>query len=324
MDHDRSYKLLFTHREVMRDFLKAFVADQWVSDADFSTLERENGEYISDDLRARADDIVWRIRCGKHMVYVVVEFQSSCDRFMAVRVLTYVGLLYQHLIRASKRRDIQRLPAILPIVLHSGQKPWSAADDVSALVSDVPRGLEAYSPRLRYLLIDQVCYDDAWLASRRNLAAMLFRIEGCRRRDVMEQLLSTLLQWLEGAELKSLRRAFATWLEKVIFKRLPVERGRVVNRLLEKPEMLSETVAEWEKELREEGWQKGHQKGLQEGVHELMARLLRKRFSELPELIGAQLRNASLGELEAWTERLLDAKSLDEVLSILQPARADN
>src|SRR4051794_13728831 len=94
MDHDHSYKLLFAHSKMMRDLLEAFVTGDWVKDADFTTLERVNGSYIADDLRARADDIIWRVRCGEHTVYLLVEFQSSNDRFMAVRVLTYVGLLY--------------------------------------------------------------------------------------------------------------------------------------------------------------------------------------------------------------------------------------
>lgn len=117
MDHDHSYKLLFAHPKMMRDLLEAFVAGEWVADVDFSTLEPVRGEHVTDDLRARADDIIWRVRCGEHLVYLLVEFQSSVDRFMAVRVLTYVGLLYQGLIRTSSSRDIEKLPAILPYMV---------------------------------------------------------------------------------------------------------------------------------------------------------------------------------------------------------------
>jgi hypothetical protein len=309
---------------MVRDLLEAFAPSEWVSKADFTTLERANGDYIADDLRSRADDIIWRVRCGEHMVYVLVEFQSSCDRFMAVRVLTYVGLLYQDLIMASNSRALERLPAILPIVLHSGRKAWSAADDVSALVADAPSGLEPYRPRLRYLLIDQARYDDAELASRRNLAAMLFRIESCRQRDVLPPLVGTLIEWLKDPELESLRRPFAVWLDGVILKRLSAGQQPVGNHLWERPAMLSETFDEWEKELREEGWQKGRREGRQEGLHELMARLLRKRFGELSEPVRTRLRNASLEQLETWTDRLLDAGSLDEVFGPVPPTRAED
>jgi hypothetical protein len=47
----------------------------------FSTLEKVNGSYVSDDLRYRADDVVWRIRWGKDWlhVYILLEFQSTVD-----------------------------------------------------------------------------------------------------------------------------------------------------------------------------------------------------------------------------------------------------
>ena len=320
MDHDHSYKLLFSHPQMMRDLLNAFVTGEWLDDVDFSTLERVSGDYIADDLRARADDIVWRIRCRGQMVYLLVEFQSSVDRFMAVRVLTYVGPLYQDLIRASKSRELESLPAILPIVLHSGEKTWSAAEDVASMVSDAPSDLERYRPRLRYLLIDESRYDDADLATRHNFAAMLFRLENCRRRELMWTLVSTLEEWLQEPGLESLGRAFAVWLEKVILKRLADESSRVSNNLWEKPAMLSERVIQWEKELME----KGRQEGQQESLRKLLSRRLEKRFGEMPASVCTRLSTASLDELESWIEGLLDATSLDDVIDCLLPIRADS
>src|SRR3954469_25229931 len=95
---DHSYKLLFSHARMVRDLLNGFVGGDWLAAADFSTLERVSDAYVTDDLRARADDIIWRVRCGKHYVYLLLEFQSSVEPCMAVRVMTYVCLLYQDLI----------------------------------------------------------------------------------------------------------------------------------------------------------------------------------------------------------------------------------
>ncbi len=101
-DHDHSYKLLFAHARMVRELLEIFVGGDWLAQVDFDTLERVSDGYISDDLRARADDIVWRVRCGSRHVYLLIEFQSRVDSFMAVRVLAYVALLYQDLIRARE------------------------------------------------------------------------------------------------------------------------------------------------------------------------------------------------------------------------------
>ena len=58
MSHDNSYKLLFSHPEMVADLLKAFVKAEWVNDCDFSTLERVSSSYVSDDLRDREDDMI--------------------------------------------------------------------------------------------------------------------------------------------------------------------------------------------------------------------------------------------------------------------------
>lgn len=70
MSHDNSYKLLFSHPEMMVDLLKGFVNEAWVGQCDFASLEKVCGSYVSDDLRDREDDLVWRVRWGDEWIYV--------------------------------------------------------------------------------------------------------------------------------------------------------------------------------------------------------------------------------------------------------------
>jgi predicted transposase YdaD len=95
MDHDRSYKLLFSHPEMVADLLRGFVREDWVQQIDFDSLEKVSGTYVADDLREREDDVIWRVRWGQDWLYVylLIEFQSTVDRYMAVRILVYLGLL---------------------------------------------------------------------------------------------------------------------------------------------------------------------------------------------------------------------------------------
>jgi len=62
-DHDHSYKSLFSHVALVRDLLQGFVQESWINDLDFSTLEKTSSSYVSDDLREREDDAIWRVRC---------------------------------------------------------------------------------------------------------------------------------------------------------------------------------------------------------------------------------------------------------------------
>ena len=55
-------------------------------------------------------------------VLVTLEFQSTVDSHMAVRMLTHTGLLYQDLIHGGELGPDGRLPPVLPIVLYNGRR----------------------------------------------------------------------------------------------------------------------------------------------------------------------------------------------------------
>ncbi|WP_217127137.1 Rpn family recombination-promoting nuclease/putative transposase, partial [Hydrogenophilus thiooxidans] len=110
--HDTGYKLLFAHPEMVRDLLIGFVPEPWVQTLDFSTLERINASYVSDKGDVRHEDMVWKVRFENHWLYVylLLEFQAQPDRWMALRMLVYLGLLYQDLVRRNELTPEGKLP----------------------------------------------------------------------------------------------------------------------------------------------------------------------------------------------------------------------
>jgi hypothetical protein len=60
--------------------------------------------------------------------------EISLDPFMAVRMLVYVGLLYQDLIRRQEVKPGHKLPPVLPIVLYNGGNTWAAPTALAALL----------------------------------------------------------------------------------------------------------------------------------------------------------------------------------------------
>lgn len=73
----------------------------------------------------------------------------------------------------------------------------------------------------------------------------------------------------------------------------------------------------------EKGMQKGMEKGLEKGREEgraqgsraLLARQLTIRFGPLPAPVAERLACATSEQLERWAERVLDARSLDDVFA---------
>lgn len=284
-----------------------FVKEEWLKELDYNSLEKVGGNYVTDDLRDRASDIVWRARWGKGWVYVylLLEFQSSTDRHMAVRIMTYLGLLYQDLIRSKQISPGERLPPVLPIVLYNGSPRWNAAEEVEELIHAVPKGLEQYRPKLRYLLIDEGRYSESELAPLKNLVAAVFRLESSRSRADVERVLVSLVEWLESSEQQEVHRALTTWVGQVILPKVPGEPVREPRNLEEAREMFADRIQEWGEEFKREGQQ--------EGEARLLLRLLQKRFGELPDWVPSRLQQADSEQLERWGERLLEVDSLSRL-----------
>lgn len=66
--------------------------------------------------------------------------------------------------------------------------------------------------------------------------------------------------------------------------------------------------------LREQGREEGLAKGRRDTVVEVTLRLLRLKFGELPAAVTATIEAGSEADFERWTERVLVATSLSEVL----------
>jgi len=322
-EHDTIYKLLFSHDRMIQDLLVGFLPEQWISALDLESLEKMNGSYVTDDLRGRHGDAVWRIRWGEEWLYVylLLEFQSSVDRFMALRIMVYTGLLHQDLIRRGELGADRRLPSVLPVVLYNGERRWRAPTDMRALVQPPPDGLERFQPDQAFLLIDEGAYSADDRQPINNLVAALFRLEHHRSSDEVAGLLQLLVKWLSGPEQAGLRRAYLEWLRRRLPKWFPGETFPEMHDLQEAYEMITNRFEEWKERQRlagvaqgvEQGRAQGVELGRLEGERALVLRLIEHRFGDAPPTLRLRLQNASQAELEHLADRVLDAASVDDL-----------
>jgi hypothetical protein len=270
---------------MVADLLRGFVREDWVRDLDFSTLERVPNTYVTRKLRSRREsDVVWRVRWGRDRwlyVYLILEFQSTVDPFMALRLMVYLGLFYQELLQRHQLTPAGKLPPVLPLVLYNGHASWGAARDVGDLIEGIPGGLEQYRPQLRYCLLDEERIADSELESLRNVAAALFRLEKSHGPQDIERVLTALLTWLQEPELAELKRSFAEWVVEVLLPgRVPGITIPQVADLQEVKSMLAERVIEWTEQWKQEGLEAGRREGLEAG-----------RREELEQVAGSSLRS---------------------------------
>ena len=137
---------------------------------DFATLERLPASFVNKHLDQRHTDMLWRIGfTGGGWVYILIllEFQSTVDRRMALQVLDYTSTIWMRLDREDLGPDGE-YPLVLPIVIYNGKSRWTAATDVGDLVGPVPEELLRYRSRLRYLLIETRSLDLALVEFRKR------------------------------------------------------------------------------------------------------------------------------------------------------------
>ncbi|WP_051228310.1 Rpn family recombination-promoting nuclease/putative transposase [Oceanospirillum beijerinckii] len=338
--HDNSYKLLFSHPEMVSDLLTGYIKEPWVEQLDLSTLETVSGSYTSDDLRDREDDIIWRVRWkssvetskisqaeqkqsneGWLYIYLLLEFQSSVDRYMPLRLNIYSSLLMDDLRKTKRLTPNGKLPPVFPLVLYNGERNWTAPLELNELIENVPGGLHLYQPHFRYCLLDEKHYQDESLPEVKNLVSALFALENSRTPADMQRILTALIEWLKQPEQTGLRRNFTLWLKRVLLPaRVPGVQFEQIHNLHEVHSMLAERVKTWTEEWKQEGIQQGVQEGIEQEREQerqrkavTVQKLLTRRFGLLSEENIQRLNQATAEELDQWTEAIFDIESLEEV-----------
>ena len=318
-DHDTLYHRLFTHPGMVAQLLREFVAGPWLDGLDLDRMERLNAKFHAEsDAGDRRDgDVIWRLPVrggGDAYLVLLLEFQSTSDHWMALRALVYVGLLWQHLIKEKRLPASGHLPPVIPLVLYNGNPRWAMPTALRDLIGvDETSPFWHWQPEMRYHILDEGAFDEADLAARDSLTALLFRLEHCRDPEQVVGLIDQVIDWFRRHPgFEKLKPVFAS----LAWRLVEAEDGGttastlVSENLSEVKTMLATRAAEWKQQWRLEG----RQEGRQEGEAAMLRRQLERRFGALPTWVTERIAAADSAALEEWGLRVLDANSIDEVL----------
>ena len=288
---DRGYKKLFSHPRMVEDLFKAFIKEDFVSEIDFSTLERVNNSFVTDDFKDREADIIWKTKFKDKNAYIfiLIEFQSTVDKFMPLRMLTYILLFYQELLKKSK---INKLPAVFPVLLYNGEKKWTAPEKIEDLIEKPFKSIKPYIPKFKYYKIAENEFEKESLEKLNNLTAQLFNIENSSVNE-LDNVMSKLLTILKTEVPRELQRDFGLWLRQTLrIRNSDFDIGKLDE--MEVKPMLAEEIKRFEKEVIREEVRKGKleeklelaKKMLNEGVEvEFIAKISGLNISEIKKLI---------------------------------------
>ena len=246
-------------------------------------------------VRVRRADLVARLADGR---LLHLELQSTSED-ISWRELEYYALI---------RRTYDQPP--LQIVLYVGSGKMR-----------IPSGIEEENLKFRYRVVDiRELEGEPLLASNSvedNLLAVLCRLPDSREavRRIVRRIAALPPVERQDAVAKLLILSGLRGLNQVV--REEVQDMPITFDIEENPflrELYQKAKREGEQEGREEGRQEGRQAGRAEGEQTILRRQLERRFGLLPAWAVDQIERADTALLEVWGLRLLEARTLEQVL----------
>ena len=111
--HDSGYKKLFSNRTHLPSTASKPSSGKsgWILSTS-TPVKRVDKSFVSDHYKETESDLIYKIQCQDREVYIYIllEFQSTVDEFMALRVLNYITNFYMDFV--ANIRDVKKLPAV--------------------------------------------------------------------------------------------------------------------------------------------------------------------------------------------------------------------
>ncbi len=254
--------------------MESFVDQPWVKYLDFDRAERVDKSFVDEEYQQWESDLIYRVPLGDEeiYVYVLMEFQSTVDRLMALRVLNYVVSLYMDL---SRGQYLEKLPPIFPIVLYNGDARWTAVTDLADLI-DMQPSLGEYGLHFRYWKLAENEFSHETLLQIGNIVSTLFLAE---TRLEQERLLAEMVALFDREEDKNAVSLLVNWFRHMaIHKRVAVKDYKQLEeayRSSEEVQTMLVTMIEQDRQaFFEKGLEEGIEKGLEEGIEEGRRKIL--------------------------------------------------
>ena len=319
MDHDAAWKRLFRQPLMVEHLLGGF-APEVAAVLDLATLRDLCASWAAADTEQRHGDAVWRVDyadgSGRSLV-LLLEFQSTVDRAMAVRVQRYALMAGETLARTGAR-DADGELRVLPVVVHAGSEPWTARGAARAVAVTGGGEVQIPPPHV-YLLLDA-----GRIASEHrpayNLVSTLFELNGAKTAAAVVAPMRALMGWLpervECSEevVREVAQGFVEWLATTMSRTFPEREVSRVVRALRRVVAGGEEAQMTQLEHNLRQWRAGLiQQGVERGIEQGVARGLADERTLLRRLAARKFDAATAAALARRIEAVTDAARLAEV-----------
>ncbi|PDW00357.1 Rpn family recombination-promoting nuclease/putative transposase [Candidatus Chloroploca asiatica] len=273
--HDTLFRTVFRDLGEAQRLLEAHLPPTLAQALDWATLRLEETSFVDPALQESESDLLYTVQVQATAeplhLYLLFEHQSTPDRWMRLRLLNYMGRIWDESFKAEPKQ--QQLRPIIPVVFYQGRSAWTYSTDLADLFPTVPGWDETLTPHVRHLLIDQSGMPPtAVVGGLKGQIAQLLLMAAMRAQAqaVLAQAVPLLAELVAvgGTDAHS---TFFLYLFATQERALVLE---VLEAVEEHQMQVGGDLVTYAEELIEEGLQKGLQEGRQEGKLEVIAQLL--------------------------------------------------
>ncbi len=240
-----------------------------MKDLDFSEFETLPNSFLSGHYKKTESDLICKLKLHGEDFYffVLLEFQSTIDKFMSVRMLNYITSFWLDLV--AQKPKPKKLPPVFPVMLYNGNKKWTAPSKISDLIYGNEL-LGKFSVNFEYLKILENEYSAEELLEIKNIVSTLFLAESHFDIKLLAKQLELVFKQEPNKEAVTL---LLNWFRQLLnYERITDQDFDTVKQVYqnseEAKEMLITSIKKQKQAWKQEGIQEGKQKGIQEGIQE--------------------------------------------------------
>jgi predicted transposase YdaD len=265
--HDALVRTVLSDMRAAASFLQAHLPVEVSQGLDWATLRLVDGSFVDEEFRASEADLLYEVEHASAAtslwLYMLVEHQSTPDRWMRLRLLKYCCRIWERQLTA--RPMPRELRPIVPLVFYQGARSWTYSPEFAELFAEAVRDWP-WVPRFRHGLIDQSALAPEDLPGDlpvRLMQMVLLAVSHPERpwEALVGQLIAELATWPSRGGLDYIR-IFLRYLLHTQ-ERAALETLHTV--LRHQAPVVGEQLMTYAQELRQEGERQGREEGREEG-----------------------------------------------------------
>ena len=314
--HDKSYKDLYSNKEVFINLIQGMLKATWAKDLKEEDLILVDKEYILSDYQQNEADIVYRasINGSEVIFYTLLEFQSTVDYRMPLRLLFYINEILREHIKNSDKKDNKNkkgftVPAVIPIVLYNATRKWN----VPRYFKDIIKNNELFDENVvnfKYELFDiNHRYTKEELIKNNNITSAIFLLDQkVEPLEFLDRIKAVALQFNDLTDTQ--KRVLKNWIRNTINEDIVEDAVKILESDKGEVEKMVANNANMIEEMKEKVKKQAIEQGIERGKLELLIKQLIKKFNVLPDEYKDKLKTLPDKTLEDIGTEIFDMDSI--------------